>query len=65
MYVCIGLDREVVLVQMVSPNDQFHIVPPTTVELSVNVTVRGAVPFKGVPVNPAVGNPDPPEVTTM
>jgi hypothetical protein len=44
----------VVLNQVVSPNDQFHEVG-VFVEMSVNVTVNGAVPDVGTPMKFATG----------
>ena len=43
-----------VVLELPSPNDQLHDVG-VLVELSVNVTVNGAVPEEGVPVNEATG----------
>ncbi len=62
---CMGFEETVVLNQVESPKDQFHMVPATTSEVPEKVTSRGAVPDVGEPENAAVGNPDPPEVTTM
>jgi hypothetical protein len=57
-----GFVLEVKLVTFPSPKFQLRFVIPVPVELSVNVTPRGALPVSGVPVKLATGNEDPEDV---
>ena len=52
----------VVLNQILSPNDQFHIEMPGDAEVSLNCTARGGFPWVGDPVKSGMGRGGP---TTM